>query len=29
VVQAIGGLAIFVTTLWGMWQNLMFSALGH
>lgn len=29
VVQAIGGLSIFVTTLWGMWQNLTFATLGH
>lgn len=29
LVQAIGGLAIFVTTLWGMWQNLMHATLGH
>lgn len=29
MVQAIGGMSIFVTTLWGMWQNLMFYTLGH
>ena len=29
MVQAIGGLSIFVTTLWGMWQNLSFATLGH
>jgi len=29
LVQAIGVLSIFVTTLWGMWQNLTFSVLGH
>ncbi len=29
LVQAIGGLSIFATTLWGMWQNLTFSVLGH
>lgn len=29
VVQAIGGLSIFVTTLWGMWQNLTLGTLGH
>lgn len=28
-VQAIGGVSIFVTTLWGMWQNLTFAVLGH
>jgi hypothetical protein len=29
LVQAIGGLSIFATTLWGMWQNLTISMLGH
>ncbi len=28
-VQAIGGLSIFVTTMWGMWQNLTLGILGH
>jgi hypothetical protein len=29
LVQAIGGLSIFLTTLWGMWQNLTLGVLGH
>jgi hypothetical protein len=29
LVQAIGGLSVFVTTLWGMWQNLAFALPGH
>lgn len=29
LVQAIGGFSVFATTLWGMWQNLTLSVLGH